>query len=180
MTEVANPSTPKIPLDNAKEVVRMSEAYIDATLQISIAADSRAMQLSGMTAAASTGLLVFGLTSLYNWSIQNDIFATASFTASGLFFLALLFSLLAASPRAMGVSGTIIDNWSIDELTGDLTEPLISQAKVYSKQTNENLTVLRRNAKRIQVALVILGATPLISAAAAWMRYAYMTKIWPF
>lgn len=175
-----NTAKEEIPLDNAKEVVRMSEAYIDATLRISIAADSRAMQLSGMAATASTGLLVFGLTSLYNWTTPNDIFATASFTASGLFFLALIFALSAASPRAMGVAGTVIDNWSPKELTGCLVEPLISQARVYSKQATENLIVLQRNARRIRTTLIILGATPLLSAAAAWLRYAYLQNIWPF
>lgn len=164
-----------IPLDNAKEVVRMSEAYIDAILQISISADSRAMQLSSVIAATSTGLLVFGLGSSSE-KIAGDVFATASFTASGLFFLALLFSLLAASPRAMGVSGTIINNWSMDELTGDLTEPLVSQAKIYAKHANENMEILKQNANRIRIALIILGATPLISAIAASLRYIYLTQ----
>lgn len=180
MSNVTQSSASGIPLDNAKEAVRMSEAYIDATLRISIAADSRAMQLSGMTATASTALLVFGLTSLYNWTTPNDVFAVASFTASGLFFVALLFALWAASPRAMGTAGTPVKNWSTEELTGDLVAPLISQAHIYSKQADENLVVLRRNALRIRATLLVLGATPGLSAVAAWLRHAYANNLWPF
>jgi hypothetical protein len=162
-----------VPLDNAREVVRMSEAYIDATLRLSLASDSRAMQLSGITAAASTALLVFGLNNINKASPPGDLLATASFTASALFFASSLFALSVASPKAMGVAGTTYDNWSKDELTGDLVTPLLSQARVYAKQANENLMVLKRNAKRTRFALAILGATPIVAAASAWLRYIY-------
>lgn len=49
-----------ITLDTAKEVVRLSELYLDGTLKLAIAADARAMQIAGLSSAAATALSIVG------------------------------------------------------------------------------------------------------------------------
>ncbi|MDE4618396.1 hypothetical protein [Sinorhizobium meliloti] len=120
-TEVvqSKPEPPPYPeemtVEKLKEVIRMSEAYIEGTLKISIAADSRAMQLSAMTATATTALLIFGLTSLFSWDPTNTTVSSACFASAAFFFMALLSALSAAKPRDVAVPGTILGNWGEEE-----------------------------------------------------------------
>ncbi|MBY5706991.1 hypothetical protein HFO38_30555 [Rhizobium leguminosarum] len=178
-----NTDTPlreEMTIDKLKEIIRMSEAYIDGTLKISIAADGRAMQLSAMTAAASTALLVFGLTSLFSWDPPSITLSFACFISAAFFFMAHLSALSAAKPRAVAVPGTTLGNWGKEEREGDLRLALWGQAEHYDELANENLAILAQNAKRIKRALALLAAAPVAGATGAVAAYTNSSGMWSF
>lgn len=165
-------------LEKLKEVIRMSEAYIDGTLKISIASDTRAMQLSAMTAAASTALLVFGLDNLVDPTTTTYSVPSACFSSAVVLIAALFSALSAAKPRNFAIPGTVLKNWGDEEREGDLRLALWGQAMHYSEMATENLEVLARNSKKIKAALKLLAAAPVVGALAAAVTYAAEHRFW--
>ncbi|MDX0679878.1 hypothetical protein GOD41_30585 [Sinorhizobium medicae] len=174
------PYPEEMTVEKLKEVIRMSEAYIEGTLKISIAADGRAMQLSAMTATATTALLIFGLKSLYSWNPANIIVSSACFASAAFFFMALLSALSAAKPREVAIPGTTLGNWGDEERLGDLRLALWGQAVHYHDLANENLEVLGKNAKKLTRALKLLAMSPVAGAAGGVVAYAHSVGMWPF
>jgi hypothetical protein len=169
------PDETKVSETTAKEIVRLSELYIDGTLRMSLAGDSRAMQLSGVLAASSTALLVASIGFIFRSApIDPRYFATgiALIVAAIFFMLALANSLAAASPRHFNVGGNYLDHWSSDEdLYGPLSNALVGQAGVYRDQIKENKDILRKRAGRISTALWLIGLAPVLAFGAGGLTY---------
>src|ERR1700722_14216328 len=78
----------KVELPTAQEVVRLSELYLDGTIQFAIAADNRAFALSAMLAAAVTALSGGGLallTTAKTSRVDVTLGCAALAAAAGLF-----------------------------------------------------------------------------------------------
>jgi hypothetical protein len=162
----------------AKEIVRLSELYLDGTLRLSLGADARAMQLSGILGALATALVVAGIGALLGnnlslidrnrWALAASLMAPATF-----FMAALAYSLNAAAPRGFYVAGNYFSSWSSDEdLYGPLATALIEQARVYEEQINENTDNLERRASSIKVALRFMWLAPIAAIVAGGAAYA--------
>jgi hypothetical protein len=166
-------STPTntVSLDTAKEVIRLSELYIDGTIRLSLASDTRAMQIASMSAAATTALLLFSFNNIVQTAALNKTLGWASMAAGVLFFLALVYALRAAKPRHFHVNGTTLAQWDKSELFGDLSEALLGQSKVYLEQIQENRQTLAANAKRIRFSLFMLAAAPIASLVVGLIAY---------
>jgi hypothetical protein len=165
----ADTETNAIGVETAKEVVRLSELYIDGTVRLSLAADTRALQISNMLAAASTLLLGFGLANVLDQSNPARLaLAAASLSCGATFLAALLFSASTIRPREFNIGGTLRSQWSDAELRGNLAVALMSQADNYEGQALENIATLSQNAQHIRRALTIMvWAIPLSAAIGA-------------
>jgi len=167
---------PAITVDTAKEVIRLSELYLDGTLRLSLAADARAAQITNMLAGTATVLLGIGLVNLLdNVSAARTALGAASLCCGLLFLVALLYSARTIRPRQFNIGGTLRGQWSDDELVGDLALALINQARVYETQAYENIAILGRNAKRIHVCLTIFVAAIPVSAIVGAIVYGLIT-----
>jgi hypothetical protein len=164
-----------VSLDTAKEIIRLSEQYIDGTMRLSLASDSRAMQFSGILSASSTALVIASIGFLTQGkSIErNQIVIVASLVAVAILFaVALTYSIRAAAPRNFNVNGNYWNEWSSDnDLYGPLSEALIGQARIYQEQINENKETLYERSRRINTALTLIGFAPLLALVAGVIAY---------
>jgi hypothetical protein len=158
----------------AKEIVRLSELYIDASLRVSLAAETRAMQLSGFLSAASTALIVASIGFLFSNQIDRGRFSVgvALFIAALLFAIALIYSLSSAHQRGINVGGNYLSRWSSEQdLHGPLAKSLIDQARIYEEQIFETMTVLRSRDSEIRTAIKLMAFTPLLSFVSGVTAY---------
>ena len=160
-----------ITLDTAKEVVRLSELYLDGTLKLAIAADSRAMQIAGLSSAAATALSIFGFNYIVHPSRIDVSLGVSAFSAGLAFYAALFYALWAAQPRDFNVGGNIYTNWSKAELEGGLTEPLIAQAKGYDRKIRENINILSNNTGKIKRSLGFIASAPMCALLSGIIAY---------
>lgn len=160
-----------ITLDTAKEVVRLSELYLDGTLKLAIAADSRAMQIAGLSSAAATALSIFGFNYIVHSSRIDLSLGVSAFGAGLAFYVALFYALWAAQPRDFNVGGNIYTSWSKVELEEGLTGPLIAQAKGYDRKIRENINILSDNTGKIKRSLVFIASAPMCALVSGVVAY---------
>jgi hypothetical protein len=177
---------PDIREETAKEIVRLSELYLDGTLRLSLGADARAMQLSGILGTLSTALVAAGIGALLGNNLnlidRNRWALAASLIAPAICFMAALaYSLNAAAPRGFYVAGNYFSLWSSDEdLYGPLARALIEQARVYEEQIDENTANLERRASRIKLALRFMWLAPIaamVVGAAAYASFDHLAQL---
>jgi hypothetical protein len=152
MTDAAE-TTPAVGLETAREVVRLSELYLEGTLRLSLAADTRALQITNMLAGAATLLLGLGLVNVLDQTnLARIALGAASLCGGVLFLTALLFSARTIRPREFNIVGTLRSNWSDKDLKGDLAQVLIDLSTLYETQARENIATLSHNAKHVKIA----------------------------
>ncbi|MBR0873784.1 hypothetical protein JQ633_25730 [Bradyrhizobium tropiciagri] len=142
----------------AREVMRLNELYVDGTLRLSLAADSRALSISGMLAAASTLLVGYGASTLLAMTTidnQKVALGVAALWCGGMFATALIFSVRSVRPRNFNITGNFKSSWSESELRGSLAEALLSQASVYENQARKNVQTLSLNAISLKKTLFL-------------------------
>lgn len=157
-----------VDLNTARELIRLSELYIDGTVKLSTALDQRAMQMAAMSATASSALLLFGLNQPAPLSLYLIL---PAFAAAAMFFFVATAALAAAHPRGFNIAGSSRSDWSDIELAANLSTSLMEQAGHYDIMIKENLLVLNRNAGRMRVGYLFLGATPVVTATTAVAAY---------
>jgi hypothetical protein len=165
----------KIQPDNIREIIRLSELYLDGTIRFAIAADARALSLSGMFAGAATALAAGGLTLLSapGLSLVRASLAAAALSASGSLFVGLWNAIRAVRPMDFNVAGNYLDRWnSSEDLSGPLPVAQLGQAKIYQEQINQNRQVLLQATSHIEAALQALKWTPLVALAVGSATYA--------
>ena len=160
-----------VSMETAKEVVRLSELYLDGTLKLAIAADARAMQIAGLSSAAATALSIFGFNYVVHPGRIDFALGISAFGAGLAFYSALFFALWAAQPREFNISGNIYSKWTRSELEGGLAGPLISQAKGYDAKVVENIDILSENTKRIKIALRFIASAPACAITSGLAGY---------
>lgn len=144
--------------DVAREVLRLNELYVDGTLRLSLAADSRALSISSMLAAASTLLVGYGastLLALAAFDREKVALGVAALWCGGMFAAALIFAVRSVRPRNFNITGNLKSGWSDTELRGSLVDALLSQASVYEGQARHNIRTLSGNATLLRAALLL-------------------------
>jgi len=159
----------------AKEVLRLSELYVDGTLRLSLAADGRALQISNMLAAASTLLVGYGLSNILGATskdVQKISMGLAALSCGGIFATALIFSVRSVRPRSFNIGGNLRSSWSEEELRGSLVDAQLSQALLYEQQALRNNVMLQKNAEFITNSLRLTSVAVPIAATIGLVTFA--------
>lgn len=165
----------KVAPENIREIIRLSELYLDGTIRLAIAADARALSLAGMFAGGTTALSAAGLALI---SSKGLSFLTASLAGAALSAgVALSFGLWSAvravQPMDFNVAGNYLDRWSSEaDLSGPLSIAQLGQAEIYQEQINENRKVLLQSTGCIERAFQVLKWTPVLALVVGCSIYA--------
>jgi hypothetical protein len=165
----------KVAPENIREIVRLSELYLDGTIRLAIAADARALSLAGMFAGGTTALSAGGLALISSKGLSpvTASLSGAALTASVALFVGLLNAVRAVQPMDFNVSGNYLDRWSSDaDLSGPLCIAQLGQARVYQQQIDENRRVLLQSTGSIERALQVLKWTPVLALVVGCAIYA--------
>ena len=161
----------QIPLDLAREIARQDEARLSAMMELATASDLRATTLFGILGAASVGIGAAVLTLLAN---ERQGHSFAGLVAGGTVVALTLFSgsiiaALAGAPRDFYVSGgnpDLLRNWSWSERTWRTeVEMLDATGQRYAESINRNRKTLEAISKRVNVALSLALASPILGVA---------------
>ena len=172
---------PGVHPDNIREVIRLSELYLDGTIRFAIAADARALSLAGMLAGATTALAAGGITLLFTqgFSLITAALAAAAFTGSAGWIVGLWYAVGAVSTIEFNVAGNFLapidspdEGWNS---TNDLSDPLsvaqLGQARIYQEQIGENRQSLILATGKIDTAAQLLKWMPLVAIGVAVAVY---------
>ena len=151
--------------------MRLSELYLDGTLKLTIAADTRAMQIAGLSSAAATALSIFGFNYIVHPSRIDFSLGVSAFGAGLAFYTALFFALWSAQPRDFNVGGNIYTRWAQAELEGPLVDSLMSQSKDYDGKIRENINILSENMTRIKRSLKLIASAPICAITSGTIAY---------
>jgi hypothetical protein len=166
----------KVPLDTAKEIIRLSELYLDGTVKFSIAADARAVSLAGMTASLTTALLAAALTLGFGpgeITKPRLVFSIGALAMSCCFGVALFNAVKSAQPKEFDVLGNYLDAFrSPRDLYGEFKSVLLDQAEIYQEQINSNKQILAESSAHLNRALRWVAAAPLLGLIVAVVFYA--------
>lgn len=163
--------------NNAREVLRLSEVYLDSTTKFAIASDARAVTLSTMmatlmTATAAVGAAVIALPSDHRTKFTLFLWV-ALLSASACFLMAVIKATNAAQPQAFDVPGNYLSSFTQDDLAGCPTALLIEQAEIYERQINLNNDRLQVNADSLRAALAWVKFSPFVAVIAGAIATAF-------
>lgn len=141
------------------EIVRQAESRIAAQLTLGVAADQRAMTLTGILSALAAAIVAFGATkgmTLPLWAM------------TGCLLLSALFAVTAAQPVAWSVIGTSPADWIDDIAEGrdDLRSAKAAMASYYAEMIEANDQTLASNGNLLRFALLAAIAAPICGAIA--------------
>jgi hypothetical protein len=176
-----NDSLPHIDLtrvdeDNAREVLRLSEVYLDSLTRLAISSDARAVTLSTMlatlvTATAAIGAAIIAFPGDHSKSMIS--ISVASLILGVCFFMALIQAGKAAEPVPFPVPGNYISSFTEAELYGDPKDLLIEQAYSCERRIHPALSQLHANACSLRKALVWMKFAPLLAIIAGATALAF-------
>ena len=160
----------RVDKENAREVLRLSELYLDNTTKFAVASDARAVTLSTtmatlMAAAAAVGAAIVALPPEYH-SKFTMLVLVASITFSFCFMMGLIQASKAGQPGEFDVPGNYFSSFTEGDLCGDPRALLIEQARVYEQQIELNKERLMVSAKTLQAALAWIKFSPLVALLA--------------
>jgi hypothetical protein len=159
----------RIDKDNAREVLRLSEVYLDSTTKFATASDARAVTLSTMmatlmTAATAIGAAVIAFPDHHSKFMVS--ISVASITAGFCFMMALIQASKAAQPVEFDVPGNYISSFTEGDLYGDPRALFIEQAHIYESQINLNKARLQASSNSLHTALAWVKFSPLLAVLA--------------
>jgi hypothetical protein len=154
-----------------KEMAREAELFLAAQLQAGLAADQRAMRLSGVLSTA-VSLLVGGLASLKAAELDLGLHQFVIFVLIAMLIVALALAVSAAKPTKFNYAGSNPRFW-IPDIEGkvSLDHALGGQIKQYSEGIEENSDILQCTNDRTRYALNVLFAATVITAFAEFMIF---------
>jgi hypothetical protein len=169
----------KLKIETAREIVRLSELYLDGTVRLALNADTRATTLAGMLATLVVGTVAAGVALLFTGadiSPVRFISGVALLTAAVISVTALWYAVRAAKPRPFNVAGNSLKLYSSDaDLYGDLKITLMGQAEIYQEQIDENKLWLSQAANDLRISLswisYVLPLSALVAAIASALKY---------
>lgn len=165
-----------VPIETAREIVRLSEVHLEALLKLALAADSRATGLSGLLVSAAAGLIAGGFSLLFGKeqvTVLGIVLGSAALGAAIFFIAALWQAIAAARPKPFGIAGSDYDSWDTEEdKYGDLSDALMGQARNYQNKINKNRERLSEGAARISLALRLVAIAPIAAIAVGLTAYA--------
>ncbi|WP_155804508.1 hypothetical protein [Magnetospirillum fulvum] len=152
--------------DTVREILREAELYISAQVQLSIAADQRAVTVSGAIATILTAITAAGLAAFLSSSPNFDIVYAA--TVSGtIMMIALCCAIYAARPVPFRPPGNCPEMWYDDDFGVKINIQLGHQAEIYNAFIKENNATLARNAVWIRLSLFLTVAAPIAGVLVA-------------
>jgi hypothetical protein len=168
----------RVDKDNAREVLRLSELYLDNTTKFAIASDARAVTLSTvmatlMTATAAVGAAIVALPPEYHSKFTLFI-SVVSIASSFCFMMALIQASKAGQPEEFDVPGNYFSSFTEGDLCGDPRTLLIAQARVYERQIHLNKERLKVSAKVLQAALAWVKFSPVVALLAGVIALAVL------
>ncbi|HEY4171847.1 MAG TPA: hypothetical protein VGM42_02380 [Rhodopila sp.] len=154
--------------ENAREVLRLSEVYLDSTTKFAIASDARAVTLSIMmatlmTATVAVSAAIIALPPEHRTAFTQFLWV-AALSASACFLMALMKAINAARPETFDVPGNYLSSFTDADLRGEPTALLIAQAEVYEYQIGLNNERLQANADSLRAALAWVKFSPFVAA----------------
>jgi hypothetical protein len=155
---------------NAREVLRLTELYLDGTVRYALASDARAATLCAamatlMTAAAAVGAALLALPKGPLTPVVLFL-ATASVVTSLCFLMALWSASTAAQPAEFDIPGNRRESFTDGDLDGDHATLLLAQAGIYEVQIGLNAERLRQSARHLHNALAWARHAPLAALLA--------------
>lgn len=153
--------------ENVREVLRLSELYLDNTTKFAIASDARAVTLSTMMATLMTGMAAIGaaiVTLPADHASKLVLFLSVTcIAASFCFMMALVLAAKAAQPQEFDVPGNYIGCFTDADLSGDPTSLLMEQARIYERQITLNNNRLQTSAQLLHTSLAWMKFSPLVA-----------------
>ena len=136
-------------METLREIIRNSESYLSAQLTSAIAADQRALAMSGYLSAAVV-VLVGGAAGLALASEPNYLLSAVTFCTAAILFLALNLAIKSARPSNFEFPGNIASSWSQDIAEGKpLSRSLAEQCEHYDGMALANNELMQKNAKSL-------------------------------
>ncbi|WP_158929722.1 hypothetical protein [Acidisphaera sp. S103] len=162
---------------NAREVLRLSEVYLDSTTKFAIASDARAVTLSTMmatlmTATAAVGAAIIALPPEHRTTFTRFLWV-ALLSASACYLMALIKATNAARPETFDVPGNYLSSFTDADLQGEPKALLIAQAEIYEYQIGLNNARLQANAESLRAALGWVKFSPFVAAIAGAIGTAF-------
>ncbi len=143
--------------ETVKEIARLSEVQLAATLTVSIAQDQRATTLTGIYGAAAITLAAASAVALRQ--VDVALGAAGFMTSAGLFFASLIAAMAARSGNFFLVgkpfSRTNAHAWDAPQLLH------AGHAANTEAAIDHNATALARSARYINLAIAVASLTPV-------------------
>jgi len=152
----------------AETVLKQGELKLSSQLTIALAADVRATAFAGVFIALAAAAIGAGATIL---SISGAHWAliSAAFVAAGFLLWSGFLCISVSKPVEFYVVGNQPDNWWNDNVDKKpLAECFRTEAANYQARITKNNAILAKNAEKIERALRLGWASPLI-AAVVWV-----------
>lgn len=148
--------------DNVHEIIREAESFLGAQLSCGLAADQRAMTLSGALATIATAVFGAGLAAI-SADKPNYVLGAAALACGIVFIAALFFAVWSARPVPFNYVGNTPSSWDNEpDLYGPLAPALYQQAQHYAEGIEANGKVLGLNASWLRRALWASLAAPIV------------------
>lgn len=150
------------PEGHVREIHRSAEKYLDALLQIALAADQRASNGASLfiaIAVGTAGATLAHWARFHNWAVFGGGMATALVMG-----IAAYCCLHAGRPVDFHCAGNEPDSWS-GTLSIPLPELVGAECENYQEIIEENRAALTRNAECLQRGYVYGVVAPLVGAS---------------
>jgi len=153
-------------LDVLKEVVRLSEKYLDAQLSIIAALSQRAAAIAGMFGAGALAMVAV-LVAVLNAQRPDAtllVFGIAMIPPIAM-FAGCVCCALAASAGTFQPAGSDPISWKGNQAKEDLNEALVGQLDNYQGYITGNAAIITRHARHFRYGLMIGLTAPALLAA---------------
>jgi len=159
-------------LDILKEVIRLSEKYLDAQLSIIAALSQRAATIAGMFGAGSLAMVAVIVTVL-NAQRPNATLLVygVAMTPPSAMFAGCVLCALAASAGTFQPAGSDPQKWKGNKAKKHLNEALVGQLNNYQNYITGNAAIIARHARNFRRGLVIGLTAPLLLAAIGALHF---------
>jgi hypothetical protein len=152
-------------LDILKEVVRLSEKYLDAQLSIIAALSQRAAAITGMFGAGALAMVAVLVTVLNAQRPDATllIYGLAMIPPAAM-FVGCVYCALAASAGTFHPAGSDPLRWKGNTAKKHLNEALVGQLNNYQSYITGNAAIIARHARHFQRGLIIGLTAPVLLA----------------
>lgn len=161
-----------VPAETAREIQRQGEMCIEAQFRAALAADARAMSLSGTFAAVASAITGGAIVAATAQAPNRPLLA-AGIVAAAMFYAALALLFAAARPALFGMPGNEPRTWwNEDDLHGDFAASRGAQIELDQAAIERNEARMARNGRKVRWAMILGMSAPAAGALAAAIAWA--------
>lgn len=148
-----------------REVIRLSEKYLDAQLTIMGALAQRAGALAGVLGAGATAMLGAELLVLNALNVKLNLAAYgAALVSPMVMFAGCAYCGRAAGTSTFQTSGNFPSAWSGNVSEADLNEAFVGELENYEKYIKDNHQIIADHARYLKLGLILGFASPIVLA----------------